>query len=147
MASIIPLTAQAASYDAATHQVVVDFKDLQSSTDNAAFTVEIPTGASSATKPASIEFLGAEITPFKGGSVSAAQNVTIGDSASATQFQGNTNINGNSASPVTRLVANGGQKALGSNVKFVFAAVAAGKSVSEYTSGKIVARFRINNGY
>jgi hypothetical protein len=146
MASIIPLTAQAASYDAATHQVVVDFNDLATAAVATAHTVSIPVTASSTADPASIEFLGAEIKGFKGGSITAAHNVTIGDSASATQFLAATNINGNNANVVNRAVAAGGQKALGSEIKFVFAAPAAGKSSSEYTSGRIVARFRINNG-
>jgi hypothetical protein len=146
MASIIPLTAQAASYDAATHQVVCDFNDLATAAVNTAHEVSIPVVASSTADPASIEFLGAEIKGFKGGSITAAHNVTIGDSSSNTQFLSATNINGNNANVVNRAVAAGGQKALGSAIKFVFAAPAAGKSASEYTSGRIVARFRINNG-
>ena len=146
MASIIPLTAQAASYDAATHQAVVDFNDLRGVADATAKTVSIALTANTATDQASIEFLGATITPFTGASFTTG-TVTIGDAGLATRFASAKQINAGNANPVKRLTENGGKQDMTTELKFVFAAPASGKNLDEYKGGKIVARFRINNGY
>jgi len=144
MASINPLSAQAASYDAATHEVVVTASDFDGIAVNTAKTVTFVTDTSATGAEGSIEFLSWEVVrPFTGGSV-VTTTVSFGNGNAAADFGAAKQISDAHASNIVRWNTPA-KKASDGTLTATFSAPGAGKYLSEYTDGEIRARFRIIN--
>ena len=143
MATINPLSAQAASYDAATHEVVCKVSDFDGIGANTAKTITFSTDTSATGAEGSVEFLSWEVVrPFVGGTITSTTGA-FGNGNSTTDIVAAKQIC-QAGTELTRWNT-AAKKVSDGSLIVTFSAPGAGKYLSEYTDGEIRARFRIIN--
>lgn len=139
MARIQPVSAQSASYDGATHEIVLEAADLTSAAGTAS-TWTLPTTAHSATRQSSINVISAHVqTPFDGEGTLNNLEVKIGNAAAGDQFAGVVQLAAQHASTVTRKKCVKGAVNATTGIHVTVPAVA-GQANADYTKGKVVFR-------
>lgn len=145
MARITPLTAQASSYDGATHQIEILHTDLEGVSDNTAKAVDISTTANAVGAEATVSFISLEVArPFSGGTITS-NTVSLGDSGSATKYMAAKQVCEAHATDIKRFVMGANLNDLTGEIRFTFNAPGASKNLNEYTDGQILVRLRIVN--
>ena len=141
---LIPLSAQAASYDGATHEIQILASDLTETTDNTAQSIEIATTANSATKSSTFQLVSVNVKEgFSGTDVSLASlNIKVGTATNGNQISGDVQ---SAAAHANTVDAKGGGTATNatSKIAVTVGAPGAGISLAELDKGDI--RFRIKH--
>ena len=141
---LIPLSAQAASYDGATHEVQILASDLTETTNNTSQSIVIPTTANSATKNSTFQLVSINVKAgFSGTNVSLASlNIKVGTATNGSQITGD--IQSASAHANTVDAKSGGAVTNATaNIVVTVSAPGAGISLSDLDKGDI--RFRIKH--
>ena len=147
MARIQPVSAQGASYDGATHEVVLEASDLTNNTANNKTDFSFATPTNSASDACVFEFIGFELqTPFDGEGTLNNLSATIGTASLGQQFAGAIQLSAQHASTVnSKKLVKGDVAATGTMILSL--AAVSGQKHGDYTKGKAVWRFRKKPNY
>ena len=141
---IIPLSAQSASYDGATHEVQILSSDLTQTTANTAQGLVIPTTANSGTKNSKLTCLSIKVKQgFSGTNVTLASlNVKAGTAANGSQYIGDKQVASAHANTIDEAVSGTTAQNTTAGVYVTVGAPGAGISLSDLDKGDVRLRFK-----